>query len=506
MKFRRKKTPAPKNTPRSFFAEPKKQTREEKTPTKLPPPSQSPPIGGWIVILGLTVAVGAFWLLLSPQNFPLFLSSHYVYFGWLIFLGLFFSAPVFYLGSAALLFLYLAAVYLFRFSPPGSLLSFGKQVFLPVVEMAGFWGLLFLYRRRNRKKMEAKAAQEDLQEKKIEQLKQALQKEQVKSGNLERNFRNQEYTFSLVYRLFKSFLSSSRPFPQVLADSLVRITKAQKWTLFSVEENVLVSIESNSEAGAKKIPLKDDPFLQMVCRLGRLLTMPEIARSSKLYHMWKQSQHRGLLYLPVFQNKRLRYLVSIDKMPFYLFHNHTIQMVNSVLQMAEFSQDFLEQQKQSQKSPQPLWQQELQSAQNFLNTLQHEFRRARRFQSSFSLIGIHIRLHQDFKGNDVQEALSHYIRAEIRELDQFYFDRPRQIMWVILPFTGFPEMSVVLNRIDEKLSRLDERPFSEASFDYGFSIFEAEMDSPKVMLKQVVEIMQIHNKILQKISRRHAFV
>jgi hypothetical protein len=79
-------------------------------------------------------------------------------------------------------------------------------------------------------------------------------------------------------------------------------------------------------------------------------------------------------------------------------------------------------------------------------------------------------------------------------------------MWIILPFTGFPEMSLVLNRIDERLSRIEEQPFREASFDYGFSIFETDMESPKTMLKQVVEVMQIHNKILQKMSRRHAYV
>ncbi len=466
-----------------------------------------PPWESWVLILTLTTLIGVFFSFFSRTNPWLFLSSHYLYFGWLVFTGLTFSTRTFYLSALGLFLLYPAAVFAFRFEQATSIFSLLKYMALPLLDMATVFGLILIFRRKNKAILEAKEAEIRAKNDQLKKLRQKFQRERVKSGNLERNIRNQEYTFTLVYKLFKSFLDGTQPFETVLRNNLARLTKAQKMTVFSVTEAELVELPSNKKTPPKKIVLESDAFLKAVCRLQRILTMPEIARSPKLFQLWKQSGHRGLIFIPILKDRRLRYLVSIDQMPFYLFHSRTVQALHSLVQMAEFSQKILERGQESSNAARPLWRQELRTPQLFLSALKHEFRRAQRFQSSFSLIGIHIRLHEDFAEEDVREAVAHYIRSEIRELDQFFFDHPRQIMWIILPFTGFPEMSLVLNRIDEKLSRLEERPFKDASFDYGFSIFEPELDSPKAMLKQVVEIMQIHNKILQKMSRRrHAFV
>ncbi len=466
----------------------------------------SPPRESWFLILALSTFIGAFFAFLSPENPWLFLSSHYLYFGWLVFVGLAFSSRTFYLSALGIFLLYPAAIFVFRFNQAGSILPLVKYTALPLLDMAGVFGLLYLFRRKNKLAFEKAKEEKKAQEEEIERLKQKLQRERVKSGNLERNIRNQEYTFTLVYQLFKSFLDGTQSFETVLRHNLARLTKAQKLTIFYVNGNKLVELPSDKKAPAQKIDLEHDAFLKAVCRLQRILTVPEIARSPNLYQLWKRSGHRGLIFIPILVKRQLRYLISIDQMPFYLFHSRTVQALHSLVQMAEFSQKILAQRQEINQSTQPLWRQELRTPQLFLGALKHEFQRAQRFQSSFSLIGIHIRLHEDFAEEDVRGAIAHYIRSEIRELDQFFFDHPRQIMWIILPFTGFPEMSLVLNRIDEKLSRLEERPFKDASFDYGFSIFESELESPKSMLKQVVEVMQIHNKILQKMSRRHAYI
>ncbi len=464
------------------------------------------PWQSWLATLGATLLISAFFVFFFPERPWLVLSSHYFYFVWLVFVALYVPPRAFFFGAIGFLLVYPAAVFFLHFDRAGSLLSFAKNIFLPVLDMVAAFGLIYFYRVQNNLKFDRKNAEIATEQEKIERLKKSLQKERVKTGNLERNIRNQEYTFTLVYKLFKTFLEGTRPFEQVLRDNVARVTQAQKITIFRVNESELISIPVNEKEVPEKIALAEDPFFQAVCRLKRTITIPEIARSPKLFRMWKQSKHRGLIFLPILKSRQLVYLISIDQMPFHLFHGRTTQTLGNLIQMAEFSLHILERQQETGESPRSLWRQELPTPQLFLDALQHEFRRARRFQSSFSLIGIHVHLHEDFRGKNIREMVAHTIRSEIRELDQFYFDSPRQIMWIILPFTGFPEMSLVLNRIDERLSRIEEQPFREASFDYGFSIFETDMESPKTMLKQVVEVMQIHNKILQKMSRRHAYV
>ncbi|HDZ11277.1 MAG TPA: hypothetical protein ENH53_03615 [Bacteroidetes bacterium] len=101
-------------------------------------------------------------------------------------------------------------------------------------------------------------------------------------------------------------------------------------------------------------------------------------------------------------------------------------------------------------------------------------------------------------------TLLNSVRSEIRALDQIYIDRPRNLIWIILPFAAFEEMSIVLNRLQKRINfyKIKENLF--CTLDYGFSVFEQDYESSKNMLKQVLEVMQIQAKVLQKMSRNHA--
>lgn len=458
----------------------------------------------FLVVLGFTAIVAIFFFLKDPAHFWQILAMHHLYLGWLVFGALFFSDKIFYLTSAAVIPLFLFFHYLFFYFPYGSFRSWAWFAGSSAFDMLVILALIYLYRRQMKhmtKNLQAERRNSINREKTASQ---ALQKERIKAENLERTIQNQEYTFSLVYKIFRSFLAAQSHFEDALFYNLKRLTRAQSLTLFKFENGFLIPIHSKKQPSAHRIFVEGDPFLRDVCEAKTVLAMPEIARSETRLASWKASLHRGLIYVPILENGTLKYLASVDRMPFTVLHARTLQAIHTLKKMAELALTLFREKKSLQRNPRMRWRQVLQSPYDFLSSVENEFRRAKRFQSIFSIIAIRIQSNGRQDETSAAVTLLNSVQSEIRALDQIYVDRPRNLIWIILPFAAFEEMSIVLNRLQKRINFFKMKENLFCTLDYGFSVYEQDYESSKNMLKQVLEVMQIQAKVLQKMSRNHA--
>ncbi|NOY76407.1 MAG: hypothetical protein GXO76_00925 [Calditrichaeota bacterium] len=454
-----------------------------------------------ILLTGFSLSVVLISLIRTPDHFWRVLGSYHLYMVWMVYGALFLKRDKFFWAALAAVPAFLISHYFFFYFPNGPLTSWLRYAVPPTLDMLAIFGLLFIYYTQTKDKQISLKTKQTRSEKRSEVLHRELQKQRIKSENLERLIRNQEYTFSLVYKIFRSFLTSRPDFTRALYQSVSRITRAQELVIFRVEDHTLIP-EKAKEAGQKKaISLESNPFLKRISEGERIFSIADISKNDALFSEWKKASHRGLIYIPIREAGQAKYLISVDKMPFALLHQRTLQALNYIRKMAELALAVTREVQESRDRKRPLWQQIIQSPYDFLSLVESEFRRARRFQSSFSLIAI--RTQTGVPDLSVAE-LTQSIQTEIRELDQIYVDKPRSLIWIILPFTGFYEMSGILNRLNKRLNYLAGPDNEKRKFDYGFSVFEPDYESSKVMMKQVLEVLQIHAKILEKMSRRHA--
>lgn len=458
----------------------------------------------FLIVLGFTAIIAAFFFLKDPVHFWQILAMHHLYLGWLVFGALFFSDKIFYLASAAVIPLFLFFHYLFFYFPNGSFRSWAWFAGSSALDMLVILGLIYLYRKQMKHRIKSLKDERLNSVNREKAALQALQKERIKAENLERSIQNQEYTFSLVYKIFRSFLTAQSDFEDALFHNLKRLTRAQSLTLFKFENGFLIPIHSKEHPSKCRIFVEGDSFLRDVCETKTVLAMPEIARSETQFAAWKASSHRGLIYVPILENGTLRYLASIDRMPFTELQARTLQALHYLKKMAELALTLFREKKSLQRNPRMRWRQVLQSPHDFLSSVENEFRRAKRFQSIFSIIAIRIQSNGRKDEMSAAVTLLNSVRSEIRALDQIYIDRPRNLIWIILPFAAFEEMSIVLNRLQKRINFYKIKDNLFCTLDYGFSVFEQDYESSKNMLKQVLEVMQIQAKVLQKMSRNHA--
>ncbi len=456
-----------------------------------------------VLLTGFSLSVALIFIIRTPNHFWRFLGSYHLYVIWMIYGVLFLKKEHFYWGAVTAIPVFWLFQYFLYYFPNGSITDWLRYAVPPTLDMLAIFGLLFIYHRQMK---ETQILLEKNQTKTKEQLKTLqhdLQKQHIKSENLERLVRNQEYTFSLVYKIFRSFLTSRKDFTEALYQSVGRITRAEKLVVYRVEGQTLIPEKPSDSSEGGNIFLDTDPLLKKISEGKKIISISEISKDARLFSSWKQISHRGLIYIPIRESGSPKYLISIDKMPFGILHPRTLQALNHVKKMAELSLGITQEIQKSESRHRSYWQQVLQSPYDFLSFVENEFRRAKRFQSSFSLIAIRLRTAGSKQANPPVAKLLQAVRLEIRELDQIYVDNPRRLIWIILPFTAFYEMSGILNRLSRRLSHLKIETNNRQTFDYGFSVFEPDYDSAKIMMKQVLEVLQIHAKILEKMSHRH---
>ena len=453
-----------------------------------------------ILLIGFSLSIVFVSIIETPGHFWRIFGSYHLYLVWMVYGILFLKKETFYWAALLAIPAFLLSHYFFFYFPNGPIISWLRYAVPPTLDMLAIFGLLFIYWRQTKDKQISLKTNQARAEKRLKALQHDLQKQRIKSENLERLIRNQEYTFSLVYKIFRSFLTSRKDFIHALYQNVGRITRAEKLVIFRVEGQTLI-LEKPKNAGEKeKISLDSDPFLRRISEGEKIFSIADISKNDDLFSAWKQASHRGLIYIPIRQAGSTKYLISVDKMPFAILHQRTLQALNYVKKMAELAlaitgkiQGF----GSNKRSP---WQQIIQSPYDFLAVVENEFRRAKRFRSSFSLIAI--QMQTDEPNFPIAEVIQS-IQTEIRELDQIYVDSPRNLIWIILPFTSFYEMSGILNRLNKRLNYLTAKGNENRKFDYGFSVFETDYESSKIMMKQVLEVLQIHTKILEKMSYRH---
>ncbi len=453
-----------------------------------------------ILLAGFSLSIALIFIIQTPNHFWRFLGSYHLYVVWMVYGALFLKKERFYWAALTAIPIFLLFQYFIYYFSDGSLRSWVRYTVPPALDMLTIFGLLFIYHGQLKEKQSFLETKQTEIKKRLQALQHELQKQRIQTENMERLIRNQEYTFSLVYKIFRSFLTSGKGFTQALYQSVARITRAEKMVIYRVKENALTPEMPVDSFKDGEISFADDPFLKKICRGKKVISISEISKNDRLFSIWKQSSHRGLIYIPIHEASSLKYLVSVDKMPFAILHQRTLQALNYVKKMAELALTVSQKIQESQSSRSSQWHQVLQSPHDFLSFVENEFQRARRFHSSFSLIAIRTQTPQS---NLTVAKLLQSIQAEIRELDQIYLDKPRSLVWIILPFTAFYEMSGILNRLSKRLKHLGTETGITRAFDYGFSVFEPDYESSKTMMKQVLEVLQIHAKILEKMSHRH---
>ena len=457
-----------------------------------------------VILAGFSLIIVFISMLETPANFWRILASCHLYMVWIVYGALFLKKENFYWGALVAIPVFLFFQYFVYYFPNGSISNWMHYAFPPALDMSAIAGILYVYNKKIKEKhndLENKQAEE---EKVSGLLRHELQKQRIKSENLERLIRNQEYTFSLVYKIFRSFLTSRKDFTSALYQSISRITQAEKLAIYRVRGQTLIPEKNENPGKLSKISLATDQFLREIAHSNRVFSISEISKNNELFNAWKKTSHRGLIYIPIRESGSPKYLIIVNKMPFGIFHQRTLQALTYVKKMADLALIITQEVQESRNTYRSQWQQVLQSPYDFLSFVENEFRRAKRFRSSFSLIAIRMQAAESDDKNLSVERLIQSVLSEIRELDQIYVDKPRHLIWIILPFTTFHEMSGVLNRLDKKLNHLTKETNSIHAFDYGFSVFEPDYESHKTMMKQVLEVLQIHAKILEKMSRRHA--
>jgi len=456
-----------------------------------------------VLLTGFSLSIALIFIIRTPNHFWRFLGSYHLYVVWMVYGALFLKKEHFYWGALTAIPAFLLFQYFLYYFPNGSFTSWLQYAVPPTLNMLAIFGLLFIYHRQMRETQTLLEKKQTQTQERLKTLQHNLQKQRIKSENLERLVRNQEYTFSLVYKIFRSFLTSRKNFTQALYQSIGRITRAEKLVIYRVNGQILISERPSDSRGEEKILLDTDPLLKKISLGEKIISISEITKDARLFAGWKEISHKGLIYIPIRESGSPKYLVSVDKMPFGILHQRTLQALNYVKKMAELALAITKEIQKTESSRRSRWQQVLQSPYDFLSSVENEFRRAKRFQSSFSLIAIRLQTPESNQANPPVAKLLQAVQVEIRELDQIFVDNPRHLIWIILPFTAFYEMSGILDRLSKRLSHLKINTNSTQAFDYGFSVFEPDYDSAKTMMKQVFEILQIHSKILENMSHRH---
>ncbi len=249
-----------------------------------------------------------------------------------------------------------------------------------------------------------------------------------------------------------------------------------------------------------------DRLLSLIRESRSELSIREILHNEMLYQIWQKSASKALIYCPVVAGKQFIGIITIDEIRFVDLNRQTISNCKAAAELAaqafinvKAHQSLLAEKNAIQAKLLPEYQQ-------FLKTLNFEFKRAQRNNLPLSLLLIVLEPSNDKTpvtkdGIHLAERLQQNCKKNLREVDIVFADDLPTRFWVILPMTDFNGLAHVMERLN-LIIHMDIAGQSAYLCYFGFSSQDQEIKQPKQMIESCKESYKLHRTVRQLLNQK----
>lgn len=344
-------------------------------------------------------------------------------------------------------------------------------------------------------------------EKEISQLKELREENEL----LEKRILETSETFYSQVQFFESLLTLNEiQLMQSIVEAATKFLRANRVSFYQYNsgQNAFVKTASFHYSGGLSLSNESvtDKVLFLIKESQTILSIREIIHNKLLYKMWQKSKSKALIYGPVFSGKRFIGILAIEEIKFFRLHRQTIKNVGVLCRLIALA---IRNVRSHQKiiSERNLVQSRLLTEyQQFLKTLNFEFKRANRNDLQLSLIYVVLeetkkRQTDETTKNGLTRKIKKNCQKNLREIDLLFDDDEPGRFWVLLPMTDFNGLAYVLERLNLLVS-MDLASQSDYICHLGFSSLDHEIKHPKQMIETCRESYQLHRKVRSLLNKQ----
>ena len=322
---------------------------------------------------------------------------------------------------------------------------------------------------------------------------------------LQKRILEKPITFFTQAQFFESLLTLNEiQFIQSFVESAAHFLKANRVTFYQFKSRGNhftkpasyhfsdgLTIDSNTAI--------NDRLLLLIKESQSVLSIKEILHNEMLYKIWQSSESKALIYCPVFYNNYFFGILTIDEIKFHHLNRETIKDTNIAAKLSALALKNIRLHQRLISDNSLVESKHLTEYQQFLKSLNYEFKRARRNELPLSLILIVLenrndKIKIDKAGINLAQRIKKSCKKNLREIDlNFDSDTPGKY-WIILPLTDFSGLAYVLERLNLILN-MDLSGQSNYLCHFGFSSLDQEIKQPKQMIETCKESFQLHRTV-----------
>jgi len=298
---------------------------------------------------------------------------------------------------------------------------------------------------------------------------------------------------------------------QSIVESSVHFLNADRVSLYKYipEENIFKifsffdsreGVEVNSEGS------ENDRILHLVKKSKSSLTIREILNNKKVYELWQSTKCKSLVYSPIFIGTLFWGILTIDAIKFHNLNIETIKNANILTRLIGLALKNVKNYQKLIAEKNHVRSKLLSEHQQFLKSLNFEFKRARRTNLPLSLISVVLES-KDSSNSLSQERISlmsiirKICEKNLREVDMIFEDEKKDRLWIILPITNFNGLSFIMERLNLNIY-LDLAKQSNYFSCFGFCSMDESIKQPKQMIQICNESHQLHRTVRSLINEK----
>lgn len=252
-----------------------------------------------------------------------------------------------------------------------------------------------------------------------------------------------------------------------------------------------------------------DKILFLIRESQTIITIREILHNEKLYELWRHSTSKALLYCPLFFGKNFMGILTVDEIKFHLINQQTVKNLLVISKLAAAAYKNVKSHQRMIAEKKQIQTQVLSEYQEFLKTLNFEFKRARRIELQLSLIYVVLESRKendifDKEGMVLIKKIRTSCKKNLREIDLLYDDITPGRFWILLPMTDFNGLAYVLERLN-LLINMDLASQSHYFCHLGFSSMDQEIKLPKQMMITCKESYQLHRTVRALLNKKKEY-
>ena len=245
----------------------------------------------------------------------------------------------------------------------------------------------------------------------------------------------------------------------------------------------------------------NDRIFSLIGESRQTLSFREINRNVMLHDMWRKSYSRAIVYSPVYHENLFVGILTIDQIAFQHFNRETARNLQAIAELTGLAfRNILASQRlliEKNEAKSKL----LTQYQEFLVSLNSEFKRASRSQIPLSLLYIVIESSFDGRSHqpasvDLAQQIQENCRKNLREVDMLFEGGQPGQFWVILPFTDFNGLSYVMERVN-LTTNMDLADQTQFSCHMGFCSLYAGIQQPRQMIVACQDSLQLHRTVVE---------